>query len=892
MENGGVDLSNRPPDSFARESLCFSGPEPGLVIHNGDPKHHEQQQELFAHDESRAIENLIKLKARLRNLAGSDFWEQMTEGLAKMMGAQYAFVSKRIVTDDENAAVEMPPIGMPGSCLMGLAIYISDGLAMENRMTNFKYHAYSCPCAYMRHDKVFVIAKHLEEFVVGNPNVLPLPAESYIGIPLFAHGKCIGHFGVMWGPKESHKRGLGWAHMELLLHSVEDMILNRMLEKRDFSENVVDAMKCGHSKVIPHDAIATATQSLKPYARSLSHELRTPMQGVVGMLDVMYATVQDAVQEHRDLRVRKVFTDLKKNIEDIQDSSRRAVEAADNVVHAYDMNMGVPETPATPFDDDEPRSAVLNLPEKRPDIVVAGNNMHLNLKSNKRKREPTSWDFGPAPKVRVPVSPQSSRGRNSFDTQYAASLAEDVSASRQSHHDDAEAYTSPKSEPRSPVFATERNIVPGLRHTNLPDVLQYIINDSLKIGGRPESAIAKETENGEIIEVHTRSPAGEDKVKIIEWSVANNVPDSMLIDERELGKMISCVVLNAIKFTEEGKITITARLSHRNRYIIINVKDSGPGIPTAFHPNLFKAFSREDDSLTRQSEGLGLGLLVAKGLARKLGGDIRCVHTETYGPDKGSDFEMRVPLTPSDVCSRPCSPSGSMSPATRSRTRTPGDSDERLQTPALPPTTTKVLTDLIHESRNDSHHPNPSQTSTSSPSLLRSPRIPASPSRRPSAPQMSRRLSTKSTSGGSLAKRHPLNFLVAEDNKINRSILVSMLKKLGYSSIKEAYDGADAVRKMTEDTQNGRHVDVILMDLWMPFMDGYEATERILEMGNGPKDPKPPTILAVTADVTDGALERAARAGMKGFMTKPYKLTDLERLIVEYCAQQTNTDTT
>ena len=103
------------------------------------------------------------------------------------------------------------------------------------------------------------------------------------------------------------------------------------------------------------------------------------------------------------------------------------------------------------------------------------------------------------------------------------------------------------------------------------------------------------------------------------------------------------------------------------------------------------------------------------------------------------------------------------------------------------------------------------------------------------------------------------------------------------------------------------------MDLWMPEMDGYEATSRILQLidqyhGQIPHDPptttrcpsntapnsahsnaKPgphfppsPTVLAVSADVTDEALGRASKVGMKGYMTKPYKLSDLERLIVEF----------
>jgi len=136
-----------------------------------------------------------------------------------------------------------------------------------------------------------------------------------------------------------------------------------------------------------------------------------------------------------------------------------------------------------------------------------------------------------------------------------------------------------------------------------------------------------------------------------------------------------------------------------------------------------------------------------------------------------------------------------------------------------------------------------------------------------------------------LAKKHPLTFLVAEDNKINRKLLVNMLQKFGYTAIYEAHDGADAVRQMMIDRENGQDVDVILMDLWMPFMDGYEAAERILAMDpRNRTSGRRPSILAVTADVTDGALERATQVGMKGFLTKPYKLLDLERLIVEHCA--------
>jgi CheY-like chemotaxis protein len=139
---------------------------------------------------------------------------------------------------------------------------------------------------------------------------------------------------------------------------------------------------------------------------------------------------------------------------------------------------------------------------------------------------------------------------------------------------------------------------------------------------------------------------------------------------------------------------------------------------------------------------------------------------------------------------------------------------------------------------------------------------------------------------GKLATRLPLSFLVVEDNRVLRKILVRMLQDLGYTHIIEAYDGADAVRQMERHRQRMRsgettyNIDVVLMDLWMPTMNGYQATEKILGLYHG-YEYKPPVVMAVTADTTDEATERVARAGMKGPLTKPYKTRDLERNLLE-----------
>ena len=135
-----------------------------------------------------------------------------------------------------------------------------------------------------------------------------------------------------------------------------------------------------------------------------------------------------------------------------------------------------------------------------------------------------------------------------------------------------------------------------------------------------------------------------------------------------------------------------------------------------------------------------------------------------------------------------------------------------------------------------------------------------------------------------LGSEYPLNILIAEDNAINRNVAIGSLNKLGYpkESITVAFDGLDAVKRYEESLSkpSAQHFDAILMDIWMPNMDGYEATSKIMELArmNGEKT----TIVAVTADITEDSIDRAKEAGMQGFLAKPYKVLDIEHLIMEH----------
>ena len=554
--------------------------------------------------------------------------------------------------------------------------------------------------------------------------------------------------------------------------------------------------------------------------------------------------------------------------------------------------------------------------ENRPGILIEGSNIPVNP-YKRRRSSPVAWNYGNSTKVRnVRASPR--REDLSPRTEGLKAVVEESEAILHSTSDMQVEASHLTPDPQQTTRRTSlRGSVdgdvfqpPGLRQCRIKELIPLVIHESLRVGGRPDSAIAEPTALGEKVEVRTRSSSGHSSQINIEWNVHPDVPENLLIDERDLAKLISCVFLNAIKFTEMGNVTITAQPARNGRFVLVNIVDTGTGIPEDFLPELFKPFSREDASLTRTKEGLGLGLLVAKGIARRIGGDLTLVRSDTSGDNKGSEFEIKVPIDFGDA-SRPSTPSN--------RTPTPsGGSSYRSGLDTISRPTSYHSKTSYSKSRGSPLQPPPRSRHNSNPiatpSMFEGPRS-SSPRRMSSSTSKTSKpnLPNKDTFDRKLAEKHPLTFLVAEDNKINRKLLVNMLGKLGYKTIYEAFDGKEAVRIMSEVCQSnqasatkskgskqdrGRRdglkpVDVILMDLWMPEMDGYEATENIFKMFEKGDEARPdqpsfpvPTVLAVSADVTDEAISRATSTGMEGFMTKPYKLTDLQRLIEEFSVRR------
>jgi hypothetical protein len=140
-----VDGMEEPQAEAAeRETLClpdFSNGD-GHILQSGDPGFKSLVNQFYPSSESNATERLVKLKAQLRTLDTQQFWAILMKEMCDILGAQCGIVAKRILVDDQDSAVEMPLLGEPGSCLLGVAFYLNDDNKVEQMHHDYKYHAY------------------------------------------------------------------------------------------------------------------------------------------------------------------------------------------------------------------------------------------------------------------------------------------------------------------------------------------------------------------------------------------------------------------------------------------------------------------------------------------------------------------------------------------------------------------------------------------------------------------------------------------------------------------------------------------------------------------------------------------------------------------------------
>ena len=116
-----------------------------------------------------------------------------------------------------------------------------------------------------------------------------------------------------------------------------------------------------------------------------------------------------------------------------------------------------------------------------------------------------------------------------------------------------------------------------------------------------------------------------------------------------------------------------------------------------------------------------------------------------------------------------------------------------------------------------------------------------------------------------------MNILLAEDNLVNQKITTRMLEKLGHA-VTVVGNGREAL-----DATGRQTFDLVLMDIQMPEMSGFEATETIRRQESGSGRHLP--IIALTAHAMDGDRERCLESGMDGYLSKPVRGEELSRVI-------------
>ena len=126
------------------------------------------------------------------------------------------------------------------------------------------------------------------------------------------------------------------------------------------------------------------------------------------------------------------------------------------------------------------------------------------------------------------------------------------------------------------------------------------------------------------------------------------------------------------------------------------------------------------------------------------------------------------------------------------------------------------------------------------------------------------------------AENYPLNILIAEDNSVNQILIERILRKLGYHT-ETASDGVRALNFLDKKEYN-----VILMDVRMPLMDGFEATQAIRQMSI-----QQPYIIAMTANAMSSDRDECINIGMNDYISKPIHMEEIiEKLKIaaDYCS--------
>ncbi len=402
-------------------------------------------------------------------------------------------------------------------------------------------------------------------------------------------------------------------------------------------------------------------------------------------------------------------------------------------------------------------------------------------------------------------------------------------------------------------------------------------------------------------------------------SLERGVPRYIHGDPTRLKQVLMNLLGNALKFTAEGQVSLTARvleLPGQAPRLQITVSDSGIGIRPEALETLFKSFAQADSSTTRRYGGTGLGLAISKDLVEMMGGHIEV--QSTLG--QGTSFSFDMALQPADQAERDelsellngqhavlasldsdglqhlshllqrwglhtelCRTPEQLSSAMHSY-RQPPLLIVMAPWPGGPQHALDSLRSQFGEGQKvlllcPPEHCRPNQigaalsvTSLAQPAAITPLRHALQELYRPTAQVLQltpRELAPASGPAPCV--------LVAEDNPVNQLVIQGFLGKRGYQ-VRLVTNGLNAVEEFRRAPQR---YQLILMDCEMPEMDGFEATRQIRQFEQQQGLPPVP-VIALTAHIFDEHRDEGQRAGMNEFLGKPVDRVQLYTTLDRY----------
>ncbi|MBX3021327.1 MAG: response regulator [Bdellovibrionales bacterium] len=276
------------------------------------------------------------------------------------------------------------------------------------------------------------------------------------------------------------------------------------------------------------------------------------------------------------------------------------------------------------------------------------------------------------------------------------------------------------------------------------------------------------------------------------FEIGSRVPTLVKTDSTRVRQILLNLIGNAIKFTREGRVALITSFSSRVdevSHLHFLIQDSGVGIDRIAAERIFQPFSQADTSTTRLFGGTGLGLALARKLARALGGDVRLLNSS---PGQGSTFEVTIAVE-------------------------------------VPP-----HTEWIEHSQPE--QPTPQQVTD---------------------PNRAESLKGK-------------RILLVEDAEDNQFLIKQFLSRTG-AILDTASNGREGISKALANDY-----EVVLMEIQMPLVDGYQATTELRQKGYD----KP--IIALTAHALNEERERCMQTGCSGHLTKPISRRQLIDSLLEH----------